>query len=107
MPAAIHVAVGAAIALLVAAAGALFAFADVTNDLKSRMWMANAHAAVELKGWALRTLIVLSSNLLIGNPQAQSLINLVAAGWLAYVYLRWVSAHACLRRHGPVNSCCM
>lgn len=91
MPHITHGAVAAVMALLVIIMAGLISLGDATPNPVSQHWMCAAHSQVEQKAFLFKTVIVLSANLLSGHWQAQASIILVAAGWLAYVYVRWVS----------------
>jgi hypothetical protein len=83
----------AVFAVIFAAISGLFALADVTPNPVSQRWLAQADSSVEFKAWIFKTVIVLCANVLQGIHNVQSLLILIAAGWLAYTYLRWVRLH--------------
>jgi len=83
--------VGAAGAVLVIATGGLMSLGEVTPNPVSRNWLATAHSEVEVKTWVFKTAIVLSANILTGSAQIQSIVILIAAGWIVYVHIRYVS----------------
>lgn len=92
MPHLAQLVIAAVFAVIYIAAGGLFALADVTPNPVSKNWLATAHSTVEVKAWALRTLIVLCASLLSGFYKVQTTPILIFAAWLAYVHIRWVSS---------------
>jgi hypothetical protein len=78
-------------ALAVIAAHGILSIAEVTPNPLSQNWLASAHSEVEVKSWVFKTVIVLAVNILVGHLQVQSIIILVAAGWIVYVHIRYVS----------------
>lgn len=91
MPHMVLMLVAAVAAVLAIAVSGLMSLAEVTPNPASQNWLAAAHSAVEVKTWAFKTAIVISANILVGNQQVQSILLLIAAGWIAYVHLRYVS----------------
>jgi hypothetical protein len=89
----IQLAVCGALALVHMAIGGALALGDVTPNPVSRHALATAHSSTPVKAWALRTLIVLSANLLTGFWKLQGCMMLIAVGWLTYVHVRWVRKH--------------
>jgi hypothetical protein len=83
--------VSAVAALGVIAVSGLMSLAEVTPNPVSQNWLAAAHSEVEMKTWVFKTAIVIAANILVGHYQVQSIIILIAAGWIVYVNIRYVS----------------
>lgn len=84
--------VSAVAALAVIAVSGLMSLAEVTPNPVSQNWLAAAHSEVEMKTWVFKTAIVIAANILVGHYQVQSIIILIAAGWIVYVHIRYVSS---------------
>jgi hypothetical protein len=91
MPQVIHMAVGGVFAAITILVGGLYALGDADYNPVSQVWLASSRSEVEVKAWFFKTVVVLGANLLMGHWQVQSIAILIACGWLAYVYVRWVS----------------
>lgn len=100
MPHLATLAISGVTAVVVIAVHGILSLAEVTPNPVSQNWLASAHSEVEVKTWVFKTAIVLAANILAGNHQVQAIIILLAAGWIVYVHIRYVSA-------GPQpGSCC-
>jgi hypothetical protein len=86
--------------IIVIAVAGLLALADVTPNPVSQNWLATAHSGVEVKSWLFKTAIVVAANVLAGFGQLQCMLIMIAAGWTAYVHVRYVS-----RTCGGVGCC--
>lgn len=92
MPHLATLAISGVTAVVVIAVHGVLSLAEVTPNPISQNWLASAHSEVEVKTWVFKTAIVLSANILTGNNQVQAIIILLAAGWIVYVHIRYVSA---------------
>lgn len=92
MPHLAVITISGATAVVFIAAHGILAIAELTPNPLSRKWLAVAHSEVELKTWVFKTAIVVAANILVGNGQVQSIIILIAAGWIVYVHIRYVSS---------------
>lgn len=92
MPHLAVIAISGVTAIVFIAAHGILAIAELTPNPLSKKWLAVAHSEVELKTWVFKTAIVVAANVLVGNGQVQSIIILIAAGWIVYVHIRYVSS---------------
>jgi hypothetical protein len=95
MPHLVSMAVGGVGCILVVAVGGLMALGEVTPNPVSQNWLATAHSEVEVKAWLLKSAMVLCANMLAGYAEVQTVLVMIAAGWIAYVHVRYVSQAAC------------
>lgn len=91
MPHVALMAISGVTALAIVAAHGILSLAEVTPNPLSQNWLASAHSEVEVKTWVFKTAIVLAANILAGHLQVQSIIILIAAAWIVYIHIRYVS----------------